>query len=209
MGNTARKEAGNFHWNLLEIQGQMQKGYGFMEQKKSIDACKQWLKVWFGLQEHISSNINSIEDVDSSIIGLGGVYNWCQDFESELWNAGLDDKKYHYERIQYCEDFCTSFPRSSEDIIVNMQRAIADSNYEIGDIEKGEETYRTIRNQFPNNVWGYIGWGDIYAFGTNNNIIKENQEKAKKIYELALNQCLDDEKLLYERLKELECCDSG
>jgi len=203
MANIASNEASSFHLSLQEIQNFMQKGYEFMEQKNSIDACKQWSKVWIGLQQEISSNIKSIEEVEGSLAAVVGLYDWCQDFETELWNAGLEDEKYHFTRIRYCQDFCNYFPNSSELIIVNMQRAIADSFFEIGDIEKGEKTYRNLIKHHPAKIWGYIGWGDIYAFGTGSNTIKADPEKAKKIYGLALNKGMVDENFLCERLEKL------
>ncbi len=191
--------------NSEQIDELMQDGYDSLEKNDWVDACDKWLKAWKHLKERITPDMSDVDETDKIFSGLQSVANWCQDLEIELLNAGLEDQKYNYERIRYCEEFCNFFPKSSEIIMVNMKRAIADSYYKTGDIEKGEKTYRNLIKEYPTNIWGYIGWGDIYASGTRNKIIKPDHEKAKKIYRLALNKGMDDENVLYERLENLYC----
>ncbi len=189
--------------NSEQIVELMQEGYDYLEKNQSAVACDKWINVWESLKKNITSDMTNVEDAEDILPGLKSIQDWCQDFETELWNAGLEYEKYHFTRIRYCQDFCDYFPNSSELIIVNMQRAIADSCFEIGDIEKGEKTYRNLIEHHPAKIWGYIGWGDIYAFGTASNTIKADPEKAKKIYGLALNKGMVDESFVCERLEKL------
>ena len=62
------------------------------------------------------------------------VSNWCQDLELELYNAALDDVKYHRKRIEYCREFCSFFPDSDPLILENMKTAVAESLVGMGSI---------------------------------------------------------------------------
>lgn len=190
--------------NSEHINDLMQDGYTNIGNNDIINGCTKWLNVWKYLKENFTSDMKNIDDAERTFAGLQLLSNWCQDLESELWNAALKEEYFHHERIRYCDEFCNFFPKSSELIIVNMHRAIADSLYEIRDVEKGDGVYRKLIHDYPNNVWGYIGWGDIYAHGTMNSVVHIDNEKARKIYQLALNRKMEDLEFISERLAALK-----
>lgn len=62
-----------------------------------------------------------------------------------------------------------------------MRKAIAGSYSHLGRYNEAEVEFKNIVEDFPNNPWGYVGWGDMYFMDK-----KQNFEKAKSLYEGAL-----------------------
>ena len=81
-----------------------------------------------------------------------------------------------------------------------------ESCYEIGEIEKGEDIFKNLINDYPNNVWGYIGWGDRYALGTKSGVLEAGPKRAREIYELAQDKSMEDKDVLLDRLADLDGC---
>ena len=106
--------------------------------------------------------MKSIEDTAKVFSGMQSLYNWCQDFEQELHNAGIYDRFFYQKRIEYCREFYSFFPDSDELLTINMKRAEAESYFSLGKVEEGDQAFRALIEEFPDNVWGYIGWGDMY-----------------------------------------------
>lgn len=46
----------------------------------------------------------------------------------------------------------------------NMRRAIAESHFSLGDTDEGEKCFEELIESYPKNIWGYIGWGDMYLW---------------------------------------------
>lgn len=188
--------------NSEQIDDLMEDGYSDLENQNEMETCNKWLQVWDYLKENFTTDMKSVDDAEKTFEGMQTITDWCQDFEQELGNAAIEDKQLHQVRIKYCDEFCHYFPNSDELIMVNMQRAKADSLFEIGEAEKGEQVYQKLIENYPNNIWGYIGWGDIYAFGVQD--VSINKDRAKQIYEMALNKKMKDEEVVSERLDALE-----
>jgi hypothetical protein len=50
------------------------------------------------------AGIDSIEEFDERFRGTQSLFNWIQDLEDELWNAGLADRQFLTARIAVCEE---------------------------------------------------------------------------------------------------------
>jgi tetratricopeptide (TPR) repeat protein len=137
---------------------------------------------------------------------MNRIYNWCQDFEMTLGNAGIDNPEFYEKRIEFCHEFVELLPESDELIIENMRRAEAESYLLIGKLEEGEKAFELLAKDFPNSAWVYIGWGDLYWLFRNNKKLPLDFEKAEKLYRKALTKELDesDKKMLLEKLDDLE-----
>jgi len=96
-------------------------------------------------------------------------------------------------------------------IVFNMKRAAAESYFSLGRIEEGEKAFEALTKEFPDEAWGYVGWGDMYAaFGLNNGAHLD-YEKARALYERALkvpNPDPDIPIVVQERLEDLEAGES-
>ncbi|MGQ9531667.1 MAG: hypothetical protein ACUVTQ_02555 [Desulfotomaculales bacterium] len=130
-------------------------------------------------------------------------FNWCQDLEMELGNAGVKDPAFHEKRIAYCREFCALFPESDESIIENMKRAVAESLFALGRIEEGERAFQDLVREFPRSAWAYIGWADMYWLCEESKAPRD-YDRAEKLYRLALGRDVEDKEEVLERLRMLE-----
>lgn len=186
-----------------ELDDLMQRGYVFLEQNQATKTCDIWLEVWEKLKARFKPEFSNVTEVDSVFVGLQSVYNWCQDLETELGNAGIDNESYYQKRIDYCSEFCKLFPESDSFLMHNMKRAVAESHFGLGDYEQGDKLFETLISEYPENIWGYIGWGDMYFLGMKK-IHEPDYEKAEKIYSMALGKNIEDEQDLIDRLEDLK-----
>ena len=186
-----------------ELDELMQEGYFLLENNKTEEACEIWLEVWNKLKSRFSTDMKSIEDSERIFSGVELLYNWCQDLEMELRNAGINDSSFYKKRIDYCKEFISLFPETDSLTLHNMKRAVAESYFALGDSSKGDEAFKKLIKEYSENIWGYIGWGDMYFLPMNK---KEapNYERAEQIYRMALDKDFEEEDILIERLNELK-----
>jgi len=84
-----------------------------------------------------------------------------------------------------------------------MLRTEAESYAALEDMETAEKLFKELVKRFPNNVWGYIDWGDMYC-GFKESKIPANYDKADEIYRMGLTRCNTELEVIYERLEDLE-----
>jgi len=185
------------------VDGLMDEGYLLLEEYKTQQACDTWLELWEELKTRFKPEFNSIRDADILDSGSFFIYDWCQEFESQLGNAGIDDPVYYQKRIDYCDEFCALFPESDVLIMQNMKRASAESYFALGNSEIGTKRFKLLIEQYPRHIWGYIGWGDMYYMQINKDI-KPDYKKAEQIYLMALGKGMEDEDDLLERLETVK-----
>jgi tetratricopeptide (TPR) repeat protein len=190
--------------NIEMIDDLMQEGYEDIENRSYRNGIAKWEKAWNMILSIVPSNLKSVTAADEFIPNLTqSIFNWCQDFEMELGNAGLEDDSFYAKRIKYCQDFCRIFSLSDESIMKNMLRAEAESYAALGNIETADKLFQGLIKRFPNNVWGYIGWGDMYCDFYNRKVAV-NYDKAEEIYRMGLAQCNTEIDVINERLDDLE-----
>ncbi|MCG7848804.1 MAG: SEC-C domain-containing protein [ANME-2 cluster archaeon] len=187
--------------NKEMIDDMMQEGYVCLEKRIVDEAMEKWDNAWNMIKDIVPSDITSVEVADEFIPMMQCIFNWCQDFEMELYNAGLGNSAYFTKRIQFSHDLCQTFPDSDNSIIHNMLRAEAESYASLGDITTADRLFKELIERFPYNVWGYIGWGDMYAFKLG---VPEDSDKAREIYNRALLECDCEIDVVEERLASLE-----
>jgi tetratricopeptide (TPR) repeat protein len=124
-----------------------------------------WLEAWSDVLRILEkAGMQSIEEFDERFGGTQSLFNWIQDLEGELWNAGLEDRQFLTARIALCEEGLRRF-RSDDDLMTeNRRRALAESYYELGETDKAEALYREWLHTDPCWGWGWIGWSDCYRF---------------------------------------------
>ena len=174
-----------------------------LESKLYEKACDAWSQTWEKLKTKLIPSIKDVRDFDDQLDLQQFISNWAQDYEMELGNAGRKNTYYLKERIQFCAEFNELFPLSSPLIIQNMKRAIAESYFSLGEDKVGEEYFLKIIEEHPENIWSYIGYGDMYSMPLNGDA-KPDFEKAEKIYSMALGKDLEEEEYLLERIADLK-----
>ena len=181
----------------------MQDGYDLIEQDAQTAGCLVWLTVWEKLKPRFTKEMRTIEDAESVFRGMQSLFNWCQDLEQELRNAALDDSTFHEHLIRYCREFCAFFPDGHE-IVRQMKQAISESLFLSGRVDEGEREFQSLIEQYPDNPWGFITWGDVYAqFDDEINSLADNK-RAEELYRKALGLDPKVDKLIQERLRDLK-----
>jgi uncharacterized protein YchJ len=147
------------------LDDRMQNGYELLKSSGAVAACRIWLEAWNDVLRLLDkAGIQSIEEFDERFRGTQSLFNWIQDLESELWNAGLDDRQFLSARIAMCEEAMRRFPSDDGLMVENRRRAVAESYFELDETDKAEALYREWLAADPCWGWGWIGWSDCYRF---------------------------------------------
>ena len=147
------------------LDDKMQAGYELLKTSGAVAACRIWLEVWNDVLRILDKvGMESIEEFDERFRGSQSLFNWIQDLESELWNAGLKDRQFLTARIEVCEEGLRRFRSDNELLTENRRRALAESYFELGEADKAEALYRDWLKVDPGWGWGWIGWSDCYRF---------------------------------------------
>jgi hypothetical protein len=187
----------------------MQQGYQLLERQDAdtgqseMEACRIWLEVWEDLKPRFRADMRSIEDAEGVFMGSQLLHNWCQDLEMELHNAGLHEPSFLEKAIEYCREFCDLFPDSDELLLHNMKRTEAEAHFALGREGEGDRLFEALIERFPDNAWGYIGWGDMVAFPTKVGSPRD-LERAKRIYEMGLRANVKEKDDILGRIRNLE-----
>jgi tetratricopeptide (TPR) repeat protein len=181
----------------------MQEGYDLSSEGKNGEGCRVWLEVWEHLKERFTPEMKSISEAEQVFCGEQCLFNWCQDLETELSNAGVKDPIYYEKRIKYCREFCMLLPETDRSIIENMKRAEAETYYYLGKVEEGESAFQELIEEFPDSAWAYIGWGDMYWLFSESKA-ERDYDKAESIYRMALERSVEMKEDVLERLDDLE-----
>ena len=148
-----------------ELDDKMQAGYELLKSSGAVAASRIWLEAWNDVLRLLDkAGIESIEEFDERFRGTQSLFNWIQDLEAELWNAGLKDRQFLTARIQVCEEGLRRFRSHHELLTENRRRALAESYYELGESDKAEALYQDWLKADPGWGWGWIGWSDCYRF---------------------------------------------
>jgi len=82
--------------------------------------------------------LQSIRAFDERFRGSQSLFNWIQDLEDELWNAGLEDRQFLTARIAVCEEGLRRFPAEDDLMTENRRRALGEAYFELGETSKAE-----------------------------------------------------------------------
>ena len=182
--------------NSEKINEMIERGYEFFDKNEEEKACKVWLGAWEHLKEQFKPEIRNIRDADA-IHGFSEyIMDWSQDLMIALWNASLLQ-----ELIKICRELLKYFPDSSDLFIHNVLRYIAEALFALDHIEEGEKEFKDLIERFPENSWGYIGWGDQYSDFRKNYF---NFEKAKSLYIKGLEIDDSEKETVLRRIEFLE-----
>jgi len=193
-------------WSVEMIDDSIQKGYEYIKQNNYKDGLERWTDAWTMIRGIVPSYITSVEEADEYLPEplTQSICNWSQDFGMELGNGGGDDISFHYLRIRYCSEFCAIFPDSDELILHNMSRAEAESYASLGYMHVADNLFDELVEKYPDNVRGYVGWGDIYLYHARDSEDPSDYEHAEERYRWGLSRCDTEADVIRDRLEWLE-----
>jgi tetratricopeptide (TPR) repeat protein len=188
--------------NLEMIDDKMQMGYSESEKNHAVQGCEIWFSYWNDVLTLMKKwEIASIEEFEMRFVQTQSVYNWCQDFEMELHNASLRDVRYNQIGIDFCEKIISLIDQEEKSIIENMREAIAESYYNMGEVDKTDELYQEWLEADPKWGWGWICWSDLYWLFSKKEC--HNPQKAEKILTQAIEiEDIRDKRDVLERLSD-------
>jgi hypothetical protein len=189
------------------LDDKIEAGYDLQGPGRDAAACRLWLEAWrdvLGLLD--KGALTSIRAFDARFRGSQSLFNWIQDLEDALWNAGPEGRQFLTARIAVCEEGLRRFPAEDELMTENRRRALAESYFELGETGKAEALYRDWLQADPRWGWGWIGWSDGYGFTRTQ---FQDWQRAEQILRegLAVDQVRDRLDML-ERLADI-CDEQG
>lgn len=147
------------------LDDKIQAGYELNSSGNVEAACRIWLEAWDDvLYIFDKADFESIGEFDDRFLGTQSLFNWIQELEIELWNAGLRDRQFLSSRVGICEERLRIFDPEDELMMENCRRALAESYFELGETGRADALYREWLNADPQWAWGWIGWSDCYRF---------------------------------------------
>jgi hypothetical protein len=143
---------------LETLDDKIQDGYETLAQDGGA-ATDRWLDAWsYVLALCEAAGITMIAAFDARFPLTQSLYNWSQDLEMELGNAGHDDPAKLQARITVGEQVMRQFTDCDQLMIENWRRAIAEAWFGLGDNGKADELYRGWLDADPAWGFGWIGW---------------------------------------------------
>jgi tetratricopeptide (TPR) repeat protein len=186
------------------LDDKMQAGYDRMAAEDPVAACRIWLDAWTDVLRLLDkADIQSIDAFDNRFRGTQSLFNWIQELEDALWNAGLEDREFLNARISVCEEGLRRFETDDDLMTENRRRALAESYFVLGETGKAEALYREWLKTDPRWGWGWIGWSDCYRFRFARPELRDLKRSEQLLLEGLFVSEVRDFKDLAERLADL------
>ena len=145
------------------LDDKMQAGYAQDAENDTHGAAATWLKAWSDvLRLCDATGISSIEEFDDRFSLTQSLFNWVQDLEMALQNAGQDNREMLQALIDFCEESIRRFPHEDQLLSENRRRTLAGAYFDAGMTDRAEGLFRSWLEADPGWGWGWIGWADCY-----------------------------------------------
>lgn len=140
----------------------IQEGYARMAQERAA-ATDRWLEAWSDVL-HLcdAAGVTTIGGFDERFPLSQSLFNWHQDLELELGNAGLDEPAKLHARIAVGEEILRRFTDCDQLVVENWRRAIAEAWFWLGETVKADQLYRGWLDADPQWGFGWVGWASGY-----------------------------------------------
>jgi tetratricopeptide (TPR) repeat protein len=184
------------------LDDKMQAGYELRDSGDAAATCRIWLSGWKDVL-HIfdKAGIESVGEFDSLFMGTEAIFNWIQDLQDELLNAGLENRRFLTERVAVCEEGLKRFEAEGDLTTQNRRRALAESYFEMGETRGADKLFQEWLKADPRWGWGWIGWSDCYRF-TRTEHLDMNRAEELLLKGLSIPEVMD-RKYLIDRLADL------
>ena len=140
-------------------------GYGRWHDNDAVGARRPWLEAWpLFLKLFDETGSQSIRKFDKAVSTEWLAFNWVQDLEATLWNAGLQDSQFFHHGIRYANEYLERFQAENDLTTENMRRALASFHCRLGETDKVDSFYEDWLSRDSQWGWGWIGWSDCYRF---------------------------------------------
>ncbi|HZM82134.1 MAG TPA: hypothetical protein VFC19_40965, partial [Candidatus Limnocylindrales bacterium] len=160
---------------LETIDDKIQDGYARLEHDRGV-ATDRWLDAWSDvLYLCDATGLTTIAGFDERFPMTQSLFNWHQDLEMELGNAGLDDQAKLRARIAVGEEIMSRFTDCDRLVSENWRRAIAEAWFWLGETAKADQLYRDWLGDDPQWGSGWIGWASGYMPPSGKGLLTDDQ----------------------------------
>lgn len=162
--------------NLVSM---IEAGYDVLSRSGSGAACEYWRQAWQIIIDLMDSRgNNAVEELDKEFRYIVSLQKWIQDYEMTLGTAGIENKSYYKERIEYCENFLKRYGGSwGEAVTRDMQLAIAVSYFHKGEKGKSSEIFKSLLSRSPKWGVGWVAWANCWMYGQEDDRNYDNAEQ--------------------------------
>ncbi len=109
-----------------------------------------------------AAGVTTIGGFDERFPLSQSLFNWHQDLELELGNAGLDEPAKLHARIAVGEEILRRFTDCDQLAVENWRRAIAEAWFWLGETVEADRLYGGWLDADPQWGFGWIGWAAGY-----------------------------------------------
>lgn len=197
MNTNGKQIIGRYYDSLIDL------GYELLDYNRLSDACDKWFEAWQHIKNIIPNEINSINDTLNFEINGEVIPNWLQDFTTELGNAGIKIPVYLQMFIDVCNEILKKFPDSDRTFIHSIKRSKAEAYFSLKDQKQGDKCFQELVDNYPDNIWSFVGWGDMYLHPLKLRSIKDIN-KAEMFYKMANPKEKFEYEVIKERLNDVE-----
>jgi len=147
---------------LETVDDKIQDGYRRVAQEPGA-ATDTWLDAWSDVL-HLcdAAGVSTVSGFDARFPLTQSLFNWNQDLEMELGNAGLQDPAKLRARIAVGEQFMRRFTDCDHLVAENWRRAIAEAWFWLGETATADQLYQDWLKADPRWGYGWIGWASGY-----------------------------------------------
>jgi hypothetical protein len=147
---------------LETLDDKIQDGYAALREDPGT-ATERWLDAWADVLALCdATGITTIAAFDARFPLTQPLFNWSQDLEMELGNAGRADPAKLRARITVGEQVMRRFTDCGQLMIENWRRAIVEAWFWLGETSKAEQLYSGWLGADPRWGFGWIGWASCY-----------------------------------------------
>ncbi|MCF8567067.1 SEC-C domain-containing protein [Alicyclobacillus tolerans] len=183
----------------------MEQGYEWWPQNE-IRTFTPWWTLWESVKTWAKHHeIRNIEVLDEQLheYVINSFQNWLNDFDTLLHHLCLCDQMFARRRLELARDAEALFTEADALTRLNWGRAQGESLFRLDDPEGGDVIYRRLVEQFPDDAWVYIGWGDEYSpeFAAAPAYI--DPTKALQIYSTGLKHGTNEDEEIQKRIQQI------
>ena len=170
----------------------MQEGYGLASEGQYTKACELWWEVWQTIRSRLRPEMNTTSAAKAVFDGTQLLFNWVQDFELELLNAALEERRYARIGTQLCQEVLAHFPGEDELFRINFRGDLGEFHFRAGENAQGERVLLELIRDHPDHAAGYARLADFFGYGIRPNRDPIDRERARKLLEQALARPVTD-----------------
>jgi hypothetical protein len=174
------------------LDDRMQEGYRLASEGQCTKACESWWEVWQTIRSRLRPEMDTTRGAAAVFDGTQCLFNWVQDFELELLNAALEERRYAKIGIQLCKEVLAYFPGEDELFRTNFRANLGEFYFRAGENAEGEHVLLELIRDHPDRAAGYVRLADVFGYGPTPNSEPIDRERALGLLEQALARPVTD-----------------